>query len=128
MATHSRSRSAGCVRGCGAPGPRLIFVAFLRGMDDSDPVRSEPITRGAGGHEEDRRVARSERLAIGTLACGRCDAPVALSAGPVSPADLLGCPFCSHMAPVREFLSLTPPVRPTRVEVRVTARARRTVH
>jgi hypothetical protein len=104
-----------------------MSVAFLRGMDDSDPVRSEPIARAGGAHEEERRVARSERVAIGTLACGRCDAPVALTAGPVSPADPIGCPFCSHTAPVRDFLSLRTPARPTRVEVRVTARAQRTV-
>ena len=103
-------------------------MAFLRGMDDSDPVRPEPITRGAGAHEEERRTARSGRLAIGTLACARCDAPVALTAGPVSPADPLGCPYCSHHAPVRDFLSLEPPSRPARVEVRVTLRARRLVY
>jgi hypothetical protein len=90
-------------------------------MDDSDHVRSEPIARGAGGaHEEERRVTRSERVATGTLACRRCDAPIALTAGPVSPSDSLGCPFCSHTAPVRDFLSLRSPSRPTRVEVRVT--------
>jgi hypothetical protein len=94
-------------------------VPFLRGMDDSDPVRSEPIART---REEERRVASSERVATGTLACARCDAPVALTDGPVSPADTLDCPFCSHRAPVRDFLSLASPARPTRVEVRVVGR------
>jgi hypothetical protein len=103
-------------------------VAFLRGIDDSDPVHPDPIARGTGAHEEERRTARSSLLAIGTLACGRCDAPVALAAGPVSPADPLGCPYCSHQAPVRDFLSLRAPSRPARVEVRVTARPRRPVH
>jgi hypothetical protein len=75
----------------------------------------------AGTHEEERRVTRSRRLGSGTLACGRCDAPVALAAGPVSPSDSLSCPFCLHNAPVHEFLSLAVPTRPTRVEVRVVA-------
>jgi hypothetical protein len=94
-------------------------VAFLRGIDDSDPARPDPVTRAGGVHEEERRTARTGLLAIGTLACSRCDAPVALTAGPVSPADSLGCPFCSHRAPVRDFLSLRSPARPARVEVRV---------
>jgi hypothetical protein len=102
-------------------------VAFLRGMDDSDHVRPEPIARGAGAHEEERRVTRSGRLATGTLACRRCDAPVALTAGPVSPADSLYCPFCSNTAPVRDFLSLGSPPRPARAEVFVLHRARRAV-
>jgi hypothetical protein len=44
---------------------------------------------------KERRTAESTRLAGGTLACPRCDAPVAL-AGPVAPADPLACPFCAH--------------------------------
>jgi hypothetical protein len=95
-------------------------------MDDSDPVRSEPITRAGGTYEEDRRSA-SSRVATGTLACARCDAPVALATGPVSPTDSLGCPYCSHRAPVRDFLSLRSPSRPARVEVRVVGHRRRAV-
>jgi hypothetical protein len=92
-------------------------VAFHRGIDGSDPVRA--------GALEERRVARSGRLATGTLACPRCDVPVAVGVGPLSPADLLDCPFCRHTAPVREFLSLATPSRPARVEVRVIRRALR---
>jgi hypothetical protein len=87
-------------------------VPLFRGIDDSDPVRSDAISR------PELRIARSQTVATGTLACPRCDAPVAL-AGPASPADSIGCPFCSHGAPVREFLSLAPPPRPARVEVTV---------
>jgi hypothetical protein len=97
-------------------------VAFLRGIDGSEPVRSEPLTRSGGAREEERRVTRSTLMALGTLACGRCDAPIALTAGPVSPGDSLACPFCSHRAPAREFLSLRIPTRPTRVVVRATPR------
>jgi hypothetical protein len=82
-------------------------------------VASERAKPSVGTHEQEQRIARSQRLASGTLACARCDAPVALIAGPVSPADWLDCPFCLHRAPVRDFLSLAEPTRPARVEVRV---------
>jgi hypothetical protein len=71
--------------------------------------------------QEERRVARSEHLASGTLACPECDAPVA-PIGAMSPADSIGCPLCDHAAPVRDFLSLAKPNRPARVEVRVVMR------
>jgi hypothetical protein len=67
---------------------------------------------------KERRTADAARLAGGTLACPRCDAPVAL-VGPVAPADPLACPYCAHAASVRDFLSLAAPSRPARVEVRV---------
>lgn len=79
------------------------------------------------GAQEERRVARSSRLGTGTLACPRCDAPVALGDARVSPGDPLGCPFCGYDAAVRDFLSLTAPARPARVVVRVVHRARRPV-
>jgi len=91
-------------------------VALERGIDVPGPFRRERIAR------TELRPAPSGRLAAGTLACPRCDAPVALGAGPASPADALGCPFCGHAARVRDFLSLGDPVRPARVEVRVIAR------
>jgi hypothetical protein len=69
-------------------------------------------------HEE-RRATRSDRLASGTLACSRCDAPVAVGPQGLHLADLLSCPFCRHRGPVREFLSLATPGRPARVTVRV---------
>jgi hypothetical protein len=37
----------------------------------------------------------------------------------MSPADALACPFCAHGGAVRDFLSLSAPQRPARVEVRV---------
>jgi hypothetical protein len=73
------------------------------------------------GPEELRKVARSTRLASGTLACPSCDAPV-LPTGAVSPADPLACPYCNHAGAVRDFLSLGEPTRPARVEVRVVLR------
>ena len=77
----------------------------------------------ADAQEEIRPSTRSGALATGTLACPRCDAPVAL-AGAVSPSEALRCPFCLHQAAVRDFLSLGQPTRPTRVEVRIVARRR----
>jgi hypothetical protein len=89
-------------------------VEIHRGIGDPDPQR---VGRQTGAQEE-HRLARSSRLAAGTLACPRCDLPVAL-AGPASPAAPLGCAYCGHGGAVRDFLSLATPSRPARVEVRV---------
>ena len=93
-------------------------MTLSRGIDGSDPARGDRIGR-LGGTQEERRIARSSRLAVGTLACPRCDAPVALPAARVRPADVLGCPYCGHAAHVRDFLSLAAPTRPARVAVHV---------
>jgi hypothetical protein len=90
-------------------------MSFERRADGTDPVRS------ASGPEEIRRVARSSVLATGTLACPRCDAPVSPGPRALTPGEALGCPFCGHAGAVRDFLSLTAPSRPARVEVRVLA-------
>jgi hypothetical protein len=92
---------------------------FERWTDRSEWLRFEPT-----GRHEKRRAIRSSRLAVGTLACPDCDAPVAPPLTPLSPADPLGCGFCQHSAAVRDFLSLAAPARPTRVEVRVVPRTR----
>jgi hypothetical protein len=67
---------------------------------------------------EERRPSELRHIAVGSLACPHCDAPVHLS-GPLGPAAPLGCPFCSHAAPLRDFLSLGEPTRPARVRVRL---------
>jgi hypothetical protein len=97
-------------------------VSFLRGFDSSDGARPDPVTRGPGIQEE-RRATRSGLLAIGTLSCNRCDAPVAPVGPKMAPADPLSCPYCANQATVREFLSLDAPSRPARVAVRVVDRA-----
>jgi hypothetical protein len=89
-------------------------VSFHRHVEGPDPVRADQIVRPAN-------LPRVWRLGTGTLACPRCDAPVALAGG-VSPADALACPFCHHGGPVRDFLSLAAPSRPARVAVRVVRR------
>jgi hypothetical protein len=93
-------------------------MTFQRGIDGSEPVRARPISARADAHE-DRHAAPSWRLATGTLACPRCDAPVSLMGRVVTPAEDLHCPFCRHTAALRDFLSLAAPSRPARVEVRV---------
>ena len=69
--------------------------------------------------QEERRTVRTTRLAGGTLSCPSCDAPVAPNGRVLTPPDALACPFCDHAAPVRDFLSLAAPTRPTRVGVYV---------
>jgi hypothetical protein len=92
-------------------------VSIQRGIDGSEPLRPEPIGT-VGGPQEERRNRRTAVVASGTLACPECDAPV-LPAGPMRPADALGCPYCGHGGAVRDFLSLGEPTRPTHVVVRV---------
>jgi hypothetical protein len=91
-------------------------MGLHRGIDGSEPVHPEAGERVV--HEE-RRIAHSSILAVGTLACPSCDAPVALGETRVSPSDPLVCPFCDHHAAARTFLSLRAPTRPARVVVRV---------
>jgi len=98
-------------------------MSFHAGIGGAEPVDPEPVGPIAG-IEEERKVTRSWRMATGTLACPQCDAPVFPARGPLSPADPIGCPFCEQHGAVRDFLSLQPPTRPARVEVRVVDRTR----
>ena len=85
-----------------------------RGGDGSGPLR-----RAQAGAKEEHRRARTTRLATGTLACPRCDAPVMPATPRARPDAPLACPFCGHAAALRDFLSLAAPARPARVEVHV---------
>ena len=53
---------------------------------------------------------RSAHLGAGTLACPRCDVPVALAGRRASPAEPLGFPFCVLLGIVAlmTFFSLPP--------------------
>lgn len=121
MATTSRSPTA--AGRSGAVVPRLREVTISRGFDGSDPARAQPIEERAGAYEP-RRSTRDWRLGPATLACPRCDAPVSLGGRSVKLTVDLDCPYCRHVAPVRDFLSLAAPARPARVEVRMIPRPR----
>jgi hypothetical protein len=73
---------------------------------------------GLSGPDEIRHVSRTSTLAVGTLACPSCDAPVSPS-GRLTPASELACPFCGASGRVRDFLTLGAPTRPAHVVVRV---------
>ena len=86
---------------------------------------SDPHERSDQKWVQERRATRSDRLCEATVACARCDAPVAIGPEPLTITDALTCPFCGHHGPVREFLSLAIPTRPTRVVLRVSFGATR---
>ena len=92
-------------------------MSLHRSFDGAEPARPE-TGRLAGAHEE-RRMLRSTQMALGTLACPDCDAPVVPGPRPLRPADALACPYCDCSGLVRDFLSLAPPTRPALVVVRV---------
>ena len=80
---------------------------------------SDPRGRGDAKLIEQRRATRTDRLADATIACAHCDAPVAVGPEPLTLTDTLTCPFCATHGPVRDFLSLAVPTRPTHVVLRV---------
>src|SRR4051812_49461483 len=63
-------------------------------------------------HLEKRDDARSQVIALGTLACPECDAPVAPGERPLLPREPMECPVCAHGGAGRGFLSLARPTRP----------------
>jgi len=71
------------------------------------------------GLREIREADASMQMAVGTLACPDCDAPVFLGGRPRSPADPLWCGFCGREGHLRDFLTLGEPTRATHVVVRV---------
>jgi hypothetical protein len=94
-------------------------MAVFRGIDGSHWGGSSPDAPAGPAHEQVRRPVRSGQLGTGTLACRRCDAPVAIGPEPLPLTEQLMCPFCHHRGPVRDFLSLRTPTRPARVVIRV---------
>lgn len=91
-------------------------MSFERGPEPADPSGRE------GRVQHIRQDVRVGHLALGTIACPACDAPVAIGPHAVSPAAPLRCPVCGHDGHVRDFLTLARPghpARPARVQIRV---------
>jgi hypothetical protein len=82
--------------------------------------RPDSLARTRDLQVEERRATRTGHVCSGTLACPRCDAPVAAGPSGLTLVEELTCPFCTYRQAVRAFLSLDPPTRPARVVVRVT--------
>jgi hypothetical protein len=96
-------------------------VSFLGDADGSLGAALGAEVRAAKVEVSARRAVVAARLGVGTLACSRCDAPVALGGEPRALTESLACPFCGHSAPARDFLSLGVS-RPARVAVWVSHR------
>ena len=97
----------------------LSVSSWLRQSNSSSTGRGKLV------HEEKRPAVRPSRLAAATLACDRCDAPIAVGPEPVSVTAQLTCPYCRRRGCARDFLSLALPTRPAHVVVRVHDRFRR---
>jgi hypothetical protein len=85
-----------------------------------EPRSSSSAGRAALVSLAERRATAGAVLGTGSLACPRCDAPVAIGPAPSPLEAELCCPFCQFEAPLRSFLSLASPTRPTRVVLRLT--------
>ena len=96
-------------------------MSFFRRSGGSDEG-SDPVG-GLGGPEEIRRVQRTSTLAVGTLACPTCDAPVSPAGARLGPASPLACPFCGYAAHVRDFLTLGAPTRAAHVVIKAVSPA-----
>lgn len=81
--------------------------------------RPDPLSKAVEVQVEERRATRAGHVCSGTLACPRCDAPVAAGERGLRVTEEVACPFCAHREPARAFLSLEAPTRPAHVVVRV---------
>jgi hypothetical protein len=98
-------------------------VSFLSGGNWT----SDPREQAGQQFVQKRKATRTDRLADATIACDHCDAPVAIGDDRLRLTDTLTCPFCGRRAPVRDFLSLAVPTRPTHVVLRVSFGGQRRV-
>lgn len=92
----------------------------MSGIFPSSGGPQQPLGPADGaGPQELRLGVRSTTLGHGTLACPSCDAPVTPPQYPAAISTQLSCSWCDRSGPLRDFLSLSTPTRPTRVVVRV---------
>ena len=98
-------------------------MSLHRGIDGASPLEPEPVNGPPGLHEE-RLARRSTELAAGSLSCPDCDAPTAPPRAPLRLTEALACGYCGRTGPVRDFLDLGAPTRPTRVVVRISGALR----
>lgn len=84
---------------------------------------SQPGSRAEQVSERKLGADPNGAIAAGTIACARCDTPMAVGPDQVAVTKALTCPFCTPQRPVWEFLSLDVPTRPTRVGVRLRIRS-----
>jgi hypothetical protein len=94
-------------------------MSFLHGADGFGHTTAGARARFVRPGHHLRRDARTAQLCEATLACARCDAPIATGTRALTLTEMLACPFCDHRAPVRDCLSLAMPTRPARVVVRL---------
>jgi hypothetical protein len=95
-------------------------MSFVRGIGDSGHNTTGAAARFIRPSVHLRRDTRWAHLCDGTLACARCDAPIATGGETLSMSSELACPFCAYRGPLRDFLSLAVPTRPARVALRIT--------
>jgi hypothetical protein len=103
------------------PHPHLKACSYTREVSFlSDGSWTSEPSRGSDQRlVEHRRATRTDRLGEATITCPRCDAPVTIGSGRLTLDAALSCPFCGRGGPVRDFLSLARPTRPTRVVLRI---------
>ena len=97
-------------------------MPFDQRFDPADLGPRERRERLPGAESERRRDGRF-LVGGGTFACPACDLPVD-PAGGISVVEPVGCPYCDHVAPGRDFLTLTHAPRPARVRVTAALRPR----
>ncbi|MGI8461813.1 MAG: hypothetical protein ACR2OC_09315 [Solirubrobacterales bacterium] len=83
---------------------------------DAGEGLSEERRERLPGHEHERRLGRSWRVAEGSFACPSCDLPIGVNGG-LELTTGVGCAYCAHEGPARDFLEISGPPRPARVAV-----------
>ena len=86
--------------------PRLGGVSLQRGVDGAETPSGTSPSRGSTARTSCAAPSCAWHLGTGTLACPRCDAPVALGAAAAPPPTRSPARSARTAARVRDFLSL----------------------